>query len=295
MSGKPSRFVVQQVHNNNVVLALDAKKQSMVVTGPGVGFGMRRGHVLDPKRIENVYVSESAAKAELAANTLTGLPQEVLDTAHAIIEEFNSSVGIKKTDVLLIPIADHLQQAVRRTEQGIEIEMPLVWEVGQLYPEEAGMGREALAIVEQRLGVRLPPEEATAFALHFVSVNFSHQVIDRTVQMTQSLAEIFALIESYRGCSLDSGSAAAARFVTHLRYLFVRLAEGSEVAEAPQLVQDALEAALPDVMPLARDIATLLTDSWGHELSSSETSYIGLHVHRLLYESMADATSSEGP
>lgn len=295
MSGKPSRFVVQQVHNNNVVLALDAKKQSMVVTGPGVGFGMRRGHVLDPERIENVYVSESAAKAELAANTLTGLPQEVLDTAHAIIEEFNSSVGIKKTDVLLIPIADHLQQAVRRTEQGIEIEMPLVWEVGQLYPEEAGMGREALAIVEQRLGVRLPPEEATAFALHFVSVNFSHQVIDRTVQMTQSLAEIFALIESYRGCSLDSGSAAAARFVTHLRYLFVRLAEGSEVAEAPQLVQDALEAALPDVMPLARDIATLLTDSWGHELSSSETSYIGLHVHRLLYESMADATSSEGP
>lgn len=293
MTGTSGRFVVQRVHNNNVVLALDGRDRSVVITGPGVGFGMTRGTVLDPARIETVYVPENAARAQVAADTLAAIPEEVLETARAIVEAFEHAVGIEHSDALLVPVADHLHQAVRRAQQGIEIEMPLVWEVRHLYPQEFRIGHEALGLIDQRLGVRLPSQEATAFALHFVSVNFSQQVIDRTMLMTQSLADIFSLIDSYRGEPLDREGAAAARFVTHLRYLLTRLADGREVADAPQLLRDALETGLPDAMHLARALSTQLTDAWGHDLSSSETAYIGLHVHRLLAET-GDAPPSEG-
>jgi beta-glucoside operon transcriptional antiterminator len=296
-----ARFIVQRVHNNNVVLALDSRDRSVVITGPGIGFGMTRGVVLDPERIEIVYVPDNAARAEVAAGTLAAIPSPVLDTARAIVDAFERAQesggegpgGSTVSDVLMVPVADHLHQAVRRAEEGIEIEMPLVWEVRNLYPRETRIGQEALAIIERRLGVRLPAQEATAFALHFVSVSFSQKVIDRTVLMTQSLTDIFTLIDSSRGRPLDRDGAAAARFVTHLRYLFTRLAEGRAVADAPQLLQDALENGLPDAMPIAREVSAQLSESWGHDLSSSETAYIGLHIHRLLAES-ADAPPTSG-
>ncbi|GAA1487918.1 PRD domain-containing protein [Brachybacterium sacelli] len=291
MSVRADRFVVQRVHNNNVVLALDGSDRSVVITGPGVGFGMSRGTVLDPGRIETVYVPENAARAQIAADTLAAIPVPVLETAAAIVDAFDHSAGLTHSDVLLVPVADHLHQAVRRAEQGIEIEMPLVWEVRNLYPRETRIGQEALEIIAERLGTRLPSQEATAFALHFVSVSFSQKVIDRTVLMTQSLTEIFSRIDAYRGEPLDRQGAAAARFVTHLRYLFTRLAEGREVADAPALLHDALETGLPDAMRIARDISALLEESWGHTLSSSESAYIALHVHRLLAEA-GDSPSS---
>ena len=37
-------------------------------------------------------------------------------------------------------------------------------------------------------------------------------------------------------------------------------------------------------MEIARAVAARLEESWGHTLSSSETAYIALHVHRLLEE-----------
>lgn len=293
MSGGAGRFVVQRVHNNNVVLALDGQDRSVVITGPGVGFGMSRGRVLEAARIETVYVPENAARAQVAADTLAAIPAEVLETARAIVDAAGSAVDGPRTDALLVPVADHLHHALLRAAQGLEIEMPLVWEVRNLYPRETRLGQAALSLVLERLGVQLPPEEATAFALHFVSVNFSHRVIDRTVQMTQSLADIFSLVDASRGEPLDRQGAAAARFVTHLRYLFTRLAEGRAVADAPQLLQDALETGLPEAMELARAISAQLEDSWGHTLSSSETAYIALHVHRLLAES-DDAPPPEG-
>lgn len=289
MSEGTSRFVVQRVHNNNVVLALDGRGRSVVITGPGVGYGARRGTMLDPSRVETVYVPENSTRAEVVAGTLAAIPVPVLETARAIVATFDgdqrdTAVPGTRSDALLVPVADHLHQAVLRAQQGVQLEMPLVWEVSNLYPRETRLGQEALKLISARLGVQLPPEEATAFALHFVSVGFSRQVIDRTMLMTQSLADIFSLVDSYRGQPLDRRGEAAARFVTHLRYLFTRLADGRPVADAPQLLHDALEAGLPDAMNIARAVSSELEDSWGHALSSSETAYIALHVHRLLAE-----------
>lgn len=304
MTREAPRYVVQRVHNNNVVLALDGGDRTVVITGPGVGFGASRGTLLDPSKVETVYVPENAARAQVAASTLAALPADVLETARGIVELVDRSLAarggadagstVSHADVLLVPVADHLDHAVRRAREGIHLEMPLVWEVRHLYPRETQLGEDALVVVADRLGVRLPEEEATAFALHFVSVSFSHQVIDRTVQMTRSLTEIFAVLDARRGHPLDRQGAAAARFVTHLRYLFTRLAEGRKVAEAPQLLHDALEAGLPAAMEIAREVSARLEESWGHPLSSSETAYIALHVHRLLEET-SDPSSPEGP
>lgn len=284
----PQRLVVQRVHNNNVVLALDGRGRSLVVTGPGVGFGLRRGSQVDVSRVEAVYVPEDAARAASAAGTLADIPREVVTTAREIVDDAQQITGLTRPEILLLPVADHLQYAIRRAQQGTEISLPLVWEVRHLYPRELAAGDRALAIVRARLGTELPADEATAFALHFVSATFSGAALDRTVSMTEALSTTFDLLDERLSAPLDRNSQSVARFVTHLRYLFVRLAEGRDVTVVPGLMNDALESSVPETMRLAREVAQALNTTWGHEISEDETIYIALHIHRLV-------TSAEDP
>src|SRR5699024_12297675 len=147
---------------------------------------------------------------------------EVLETARAIVDAFERGAEGPRPESLLVPVADHLHQALRRAERGVEIEMPLVWEVRNLYPRETRLGQEALALVSDRLGVQLQSEEATGFALHFVSVSFSHSVIDPTVLMTQSLTDLLSPGDASGGEPADRRRPAAARRAAHRRYLLPR-------------------------------------------------------------------------
>lgn len=288
MTARAPRYVVQRVHNNNVLLALAADGRSVVLTGGGIGFGARRGQLVDPQWIEAVYVPQTGGSADVAAGTLAGIPTAVVATAREIIERSQQDLGLARPEILLLPVADHLHQALRRASEGIVLEIPLVWEVRGLYPRELRAGQEALRIARARHGIELPPDEATAFALHFVSAHFTGPLIDRTVQMTQSLTAIFDIIDTHRGSPLDRRGAAAARFVAHLRFLFVRLSEGRAVAGAPPQVREALRSSLPEAMAVSADIADRLAADWGSAVSDDEATYIGLHVHRLLSEIDAD-------
>lgn len=283
------RLVVQKVHNNNVVLALDEAGRSVVATGAGVGFGARRGSLVDPATVDSVYVPQGRTRAEVAADTLAGFPAEELEVARKIVAEAQELTGLARPEILLLPVADHLHHALLRTRADQVVDLPLVWEVRHLYPRELAAGRRALDRVRARFGVQLPADEATAFALHFVSASFTGAVLDRTVTMTQALTAIFDDLDAHRPTPIDREGEAAARFVTHLRYLFVRLAEGRRVTDVPSPVRNALESSVPEVMRRAREVGAILEETWGHPVSSDETAYIALHIHRLVAESSPEA------
>lgn len=275
------RLVVQRVHNNNVVLAVDEAGRSVVVTGAGVGFGVRRGFIVDTTKAEAVYVPENDARADTAAGMLATIPRAEILTARGIVEEACQITGLPHPEILLLPVADHLHHAIRRAREGIVISLPLVWEVRHLYPAELAAGRRALEIIRDKLVVELPEDEATAFALHFVSATFTGAVLDRTMTMTRSLTQIFDHLDESLGAPLDRNSEAATRFVTHLRYLFVRLSEDRHDDDLSS-IRSALEESVPQVMRLAQGVAEVLASTWGHTVNDAETTYIALHIHRLM-------------
>lgn len=278
----PERLIAHRVHNNNVVLAVDARGDRVIATGPGVGFGVRRGTALDPQRVEVVYVPRSTATLDAELHTLAQFEPRVLETAQRIIRRASSSLSIPHPQALLIPLTDHVSSAVDRVRRGIVVDVPLAWEVGTLYPAEFAVGRAGVETVQDNLDVRLPDDEAAALAMHFVSTQFATPRVDRTLQMTQTLDEIFDLLDDWRGAPLDRRGHAATRFVTHLRYVFVRMEAREPVAETPTLVHEALASALPEVMRIAHRIAQVLERRWHQPLNADEVAYIGLHVHRLL-------------
>lgn len=74
-----------------------------------------------------------------------------------------------------------------------------------------------MAIIEQRLGVRLPKDEVGFIAVHFVSAQMNGNMTD-VAGVTQMMQEMLQLIKFQFGISYQEESLSYQRLVTHLKF-----------------------------------------------------------------------------
>lgn len=276
------RYTQLRTFNTNVVLALESGQRVVICTGKGIGFGLHHGDEVPSERIEAVFAPEEGRAPAALAQALGLADPRCYDVAREICASAGRRLGLARPAVLVLAVADHLDQAVSRARRGVTVDIPLQWEVGHLYPAERDAGEEALRLVEDRLGVALPQAEATAFALHFVGASFDEVPVETTLRLTRTLERIFDCLDASLPTPCPRWGRSAARFVAHLRFLFSRLAEGTPSAAVPTALARALEEAGEEVREVTDRIASVIAEEWGMALSEDERGYVALHVYRLL-------------
>ncbi|BAS12687.1 beta-glucoside operon antiterminator [Arthrobacter sp. Hiyo8] len=273
---------VKRVLNNNAVLAIDDDGNDLVVIGRGLGHGRRPGDEISREVADQVFVAAENANVERLARFLDDIPLDCLNAAGEVAALAGERLDLRVSQALVVPLADHLSFAVERLQAGIRAQFPLAWEVSQLYPKELSTGREALGLVEASLGVRLHDDEAVALAMHFVNAQFATPGMEKAMQMTGVIAQAFALVDKTFGFTVDQQSMNAARFVTHLRYLFSRVASGKQISEKSSVLVDAIIQSHAEAVVCAAKIQYLLEMGLDTSLTRDEVAYLALHVARLV-------------
>ncbi len=272
---------IAKVFNNNVVLGVDDGGREVVLIGRGLGFGARANDDVDAARIERTFAPSPGETPERIAAFLDEIPLEDIELAEEIIRLGRAAFGDQITGHMLFALADHLSFALRRAREGITIAYPLQWEVAALYPQEVAFARSVLALVEERLGVRLPELEAIPFALHFVNARFGHDDLSRTMEMTEVFGAVLDVVRGRFGIPVDEASLDVTRFITHLRYLFIRQEQGDVPGGDQRRLYDLVRATQPAEFACAEDVKVLLEDRFGWHLNENEVLYLTLHVARL--------------
>jgi beta-glucoside operon transcriptional antiterminator len=275
---------IKRVYNNNVLLAELGDGSEMVLVGKGIGFNHKPGEVVDPDSVDQRFVPDGSYAASHVAGVLSDAPLEQIELAQEITAMAQSELKLEPRQSLLVPILDHLGFAVQRAREGIKVDFPLRWEVAQLYPAEGNLGRRVVALIMARLGVQLQEEEWVAFALHFVNQQWSKSDFSKTVSMTETIARVFSLLSVRWGKNIDENAPSAARFVTHLRYLFARSAKATASASIKVDVLASVRQAYPEAADAALEVATLIGGALRRELGDDEVSYLALHTSRLYVE-----------
>lgn len=276
---------VRRVLSNNAVLAAGVEGLEVVALGRGLGFGLRPGDPLDPTRVEQVFIASEEAASYRLTKFLADVPLVCVRAAVAAADVAHERLGLTVTQALILPLADHLSFAWQRQQQGLVVEVPLRFEVRHLYPAESAAGEAALARATTIMGVDLDPDEAVSLALHFVNAQFaSAQGLGTAVRMTERITQITDSIERTLGVELDPDSMSTARFVTHLRYLFSRLASGKQIAEPHPTFIEAIANAHPEAMTAARRVGVLIEMGHDATLTPDETAYLAMHIARLAME-----------
>ncbi|HYO20665.1 MAG TPA: PRD domain-containing protein [Dermatophilaceae bacterium] len=271
---------VVRVFNNNVVLARDDAGRDVILTGRGLGFQVRPGQAVDPAQIVRIFVPADGRDPDHLAHLLAGIPPECIALVSAALADVGLD-SLTENPALIIALADHVSFALRRIAVGMEMEYPLLAEVKNLYAEEYTSAAALLTAINDRSETQLPSAEAVGLALHLVNAGFATGDLSYTYTMTGAIQQMVTVIEKTFSLDLESGSVSVGRFVTHLRYLFVRVHQHKQLDQKHSPIGVVIRETYPHEVECALRLASLLELRLGSPLTEDEVSYLALHVARV--------------
>lgn len=245
---------VLRVFNNNVVLARDGDRE-VILTGRGIGFQAKPGQHVDDAKIVRRFIPVDGKDPDHMAQQVAGIPPEII----RLVTDAMNRTGLKeqadKQPTLVMALADHICGAIQRAQRKQNIEYPLEAEVRSLYADEYAKGVAMVDAMNTYLGGALPRSEAVALALHLVNAGFSGGDLSATYTMTGIIQQMIAVIEGAYGITLAQDSVNVARFITHLRYLFVRIHQHEQLDDEPQPIIESIKTSYPKACQCARQLA----------------------------------------
>ena len=274
---------ILRVFNNNVVLARNGSRE-VILTGRGLGFQAKPGQQIDPSKVLRTFVPEDGRDPDQLGAMVAAIPPEHLVLAEQALEAGRTELSIPRSSVLSIALADHLSFAIKRLQLGMPFDYPLRAEVSHLYPAELQAARRILEHINAHLEVPLADDEAVPITLHLVNAGFATGDLSYTYQMTGVFTQLFEVLEQAYERPFDRNTVNAARFITHLRYFFVRANSGKQLEESASKLREAIRGSYPDAYSTARKVQAVLELRLGEPLTEDEVTYLTLHVARMVDE-----------
>jgi len=271
---------ILRVFNNNVVLAKSSSGE-VIATGRGIGFQAHRGDTVPQEKVQRVFVPTDGRDPDHLAEMLAFIPARHIAVVSEALEEVDPVGQLKDKITLITALADHLGFAIQRAKDHEPMVYPLKSEVENLYPDEYRLAQAVIAAVNRKIEVELPDSESVAIALHLVNAGFASGDLSYTYQMTGVIQQMLEVISSHYGVPLDSSTMSVARFITHLRYLFVRLARGDQLVDEKSQLADHIFTLYPDAAGCVEQIVSIIELRFDTELTKEEIAYLTLHVARL--------------
>jgi beta-glucoside operon transcriptional antiterminator len=270
--------------NNNVALVEDSSGIEWVVMGTGVGFQRKKGDLIPEENIRRKFVAEQSSIRRPLLQVLDDIDSEVLDVSVEIIKNAEAKLGVTFNNNIYLTLADHLNFAIKRANERVDYSDTNRWEVKNLYPKEYEAAKEAIRQVFDRLDVLLPKSEETFITYHFVNGQQAKKTkIEQTLKMTEVINRIIEIVQYHFQLKLDEESLNYTRFITHLRYFFIRQykQDQTEHEEVDISLLEVVKSKYKKAYQAVDKISHLLEKKYGWTLSSNERLYLTLHVWRV--------------
>lgn len=272
---------IDKIINNNVVSALEDNGNEIVVMGKGIGFHTKKGMEIPERQIEKVFRLDNPGTMDQFKSLLENLPLEHLQASTEIINYAKSVLNRKINQSIYITLTDHINFAIERYRQKMMFTNPLLREVKTFYKEEYLVGEYAIALIERRIGISLPVDEAASIALHIVNAEYNTKMRD-TIDITNLIQAVLGIVKEEFKMELDETSLNYERFITHLRFLAQRIySKGLLGTDDNQEFYDMVAKMYPEECACSRKVAAYIYDTYRHKVSDEEVSYLAVHIKRV--------------
>ena len=263
--------------NTSAVLALDSTGKEIIVLGKGLGFPSIPYELEDLSKIERTFYDVDARYVGMIAD----IPQPILLASAEIAELAEDELDCRMNPNLPFTLADHLNFAISRLRNGIDLTTPIAYYVKHLYPKEFDLGIRSLDILREMAEVMLPEHEAINVTMHIINAEAESSDLHNLMMTLKIIDQVENLVERQMKITLDKESYNYSRFAMHLRYLIQRLESGkpAEAHGAEMLRPIARE--YPDIYTCALKVAEYFKGTWGWQCSDEEIVYLMMHIHRV--------------
>ena len=272
---------IKKVVNNNIVISDDSSDKEVVVMGRGIGFQKKIGEDIDESMIEKVYIDSDELSVSKLTQLLSEIPLEHIQVANEIISFAKVSLGQKLSDKIYLTLSDHINYAIERVNEGIPIKNELLWEIKRFYNHHYLIGREALSMIQNKLGVTLPEDEAGFIALHIVNAELDMDKVSQIAEMTEVIQNILNIIKYHFNIELDEYSLNYERLITHLKFFAQRLFTDVSLDEEDDSFIFMLKEKYKEEYECTLKVRDYILKEYGRDLQENELIYLTIHIRRV--------------
>ena len=273
-------IIIEKVINNNIISAYEKSGAEVIVMGRGIGFKKKQGEVVPADQISKIFRIKSRTLTEQFKELLANMPLERVRISDEIISHAKDHLKLKLNQSIYVTLTDHINFAIERVSQGIEPQNALLWEIKRFYPQEFQLGIYALELIQDRLGILLPEDEAGFIALHFVNAEYGTDIRD-AVKFPDQMQAIMDIVEHDLGILLDESSLPYERFVTHIKFLIQRIYRKELLSSEDRELSLMMQRKYPREYECSVKVAEYIMQATGSRLSEEEIMYLSVHIRRV--------------
>jgi beta-glucoside operon transcriptional antiterminator len=142
-------------------------------------------------------------------------------------------------------------------------------------------GKEALILIEEKLHVSLPEDEAGFIAMHIVNAELNEEM-PNIVNITNVMQDILNIVKYHFKIDFNEDSLNYYRFVTHLKFFAQRLFSKTYMESEDDFLYEAVKKKHSDAYECTEKINGYIKKEFDYELTSDEKLYLTIHIERVV-------------
>ena len=267
-------YKVLKVYNNNVVLAEEPGGKQIVLIGKGVGFGARKGDLIngdDPDNKVFSILDESVNPSEI--KRLNYDIKKVEKVTQEIVEIAREKLDITN-DKLYDALYDHIAFAIERLKMGLPIDNPFIGEIAIMCSREFEVAEIAAKLIRREVDVDIGEPEKGFIALHLYSAR-RNKHINTAMKNARFYKQAVLVVGRCFGRTFDTNSSACKNFLTSLNRLISSALRGAPL-EMP--VKQYVRLGMGEYYRAAQAVSDLMKREIGAELSEDHKAFLAVHI-----------------
>lgn len=277
-------MVIEKVLNNNVVISKNELGEEIICMGKGLAFQKKSGDTISEESIQKEFVLKDSFTTHQFQQLMADVPLEEVDLVKQIVDLAEEQLNIQLSPNIYLTLTDHIHYAISRAKENIELPNPLLFETKKFYPKEYRAAKQALQLVEEKLGVTLPMDEAGFIAFHFVNSEQGNGDMQVTMAATKMVRDILSIISEFFGIAFDEDSLNYQRIITHLQFFTQRYLKDETSDEKDEFLYALVQGKYPKAFRCVERINEYLIQTQQKEMGPGEQIYLTIHIQRVVTE-----------
>ena len=274
-------YTIKKVLNSSVVLVTDRAGDEFILLGKGIGYGRKPGERVAESAENQVFVPVDAERSGQVRELMASLPPEIVEVTQEIVRESERLLGVELSSGVYLLLADHLNFAIERSRQGMRIANRVFWEIKNYYPDEFRAGMLGVQLVQDRLGITLPEEEAASIAFHIANARAADEDHYDASRYAKLMGKLINLVVLSLNKPIDTKSIHYLRFLTHMKYFVERYFSGKLLDCDDDLLFLQVSSRYKREMGIACKIKDYVEREYGTPVTREELTYLIVHIWRL--------------
>ena len=196
-----------------------------------------------------------------------------------LLDETEKRIGKVERSVL-IPLADHIDFAVRRLKEQGEISNPLASDIKALFHMEYKIAESIVPFLEENANVAMTESEIGYIALHIHSAIAEQNVVS-SMQVARCVRECIDLIEKEIQQTIPVMTLSYNRLMNHVRYMILRVEQNEEIKIS---MNDYMEFRFKKSYGIATYVCDVMSKILRVKLHENEIGYLAMHIQRCMEE-----------